>query len=59
MGRTNREDYVHTKLDKFSGELRETFLLSFGVTSLDEQVSAFNIAKLPKSPVEMRPGDLG
>ena len=38
LRRTNREDYVHTKLDKFSGELRETLLLSFGVTPLDEQV---------------------
>jgi hypothetical protein len=52
LGRTNREDYVHTKLDKVSGELREMLLFSFGVTPLDEQILAFNIAKLAKPPLK-------
>ena len=54
MGRANRENDVHTKLDQFRSELRKTVLPAFRVAPLDKKGFALDVAELPQTPSEPR-----
>ena len=54
MGRANRENDVHTKLDQFRSELRKTVLPAFRVAPLDEKGFALDVAELPQTLSERR-----
>jgi hypothetical protein len=54
LGRANRENDVHTKLDQFRSELRKTVLPAFRVAPLDKKGFALDVAELPQTLSERR-----